>query len=314
MTKLSTILTLALVVQLGLAAALYWAGAPEAREEAPLLVALDRVDKLLVSDADHKTTLVRSKGAWTIEQLHNLPADGARITEALDKMGDVSLEFPVTTTSSAHQRFEVADEAHQRHLKLYAGNDPLGSVYLGSSPGFRQLHLRRDGEDAVYAVEMNVYDYPSDPEQWLDKQLLALDAPTRIEGKDYTLQLQDEKWTLSSGEDVNSETVEDLVSAIGSLRITGTGAPLTGEALQEVEVIVTRGGESVVYTFQSAGADYRVIRSDLEAVFSLSQYEFDRIADLNLADLRAAEASTTGTEKDADVLIGRKPPRPETGS
>ena len=298
MTKLPTTLTLVLVVQLGLAAALYWAGTSEVKEEEPLLAALERVDKLLISDADQKTTLSRSNNEWTIEQLDNLPADAARITEALDRVGDVSLGFPVTTTSSAHERFEVADDDHQRHLEIYADNDTLGSVFLGSSPGFRQLHLRRDGEDEVYAVEMNVYDYPSDPEQWLDKQLLAIDAITQIEGEDYTLQLKDEKWTLSSGEDVNIETVEDLVSAIGGLRINGTGEPLSGEELKEVEVIVTRDGEPVMFKFQSAGADYRVSRSDLGSVFSLSQYEFGRIAELGLADIRVDKVSEASGEED----------------
>jgi len=294
MTKLSTTLTLALVVQLGLAAALFWTGGSEVREEEPLLVDLDSIDKLVIRDADHKATLVRTNDTWSIEQLDNLPADDARITEALDTIGDISLGFPVTTTSSAHERFEVSDETHQRHMEFFTGDDTLGSVFLGSSPGFRQLHLRRHGEDAVYVVKMNVYDYPSDPEQWLDKQLLALVSPTQIEGEDYTLQLQDGEWTLSSGEEVNSEVVENLVSAIGSLRINTMAEPLTGEELKEVELIITGNGEPVVFTFQSAGTDYRVSRSDFEAVFSLSQYEFDRIAELSLADLRLGEVSDAG--------------------
>lgn len=303
MRKLPTLLMLVLVAQFGLAAALYWAGTSDVKEAEPLFAALERVDKLLIRDADQNTTLVRRKGEWVIEQLGNLPVDSARITEALDKLEDVSLGFPVTTTSSAHERFEVADDDHQRHLQLYAGNDKLGSVFLGSSPGFRLLHLRREGEDEVYAVEMNVYDFPFDQEQWLDKQLLALDSITRIEGEDYTLQLTDEQWTLASGEDVDSEKVEGLVSAIGSLRINGTGEPLSGEELKEFEVKVTRDGEPVVFKFQSAGADYRVSRSDLEFVFDLSQYEFGRIAELSLDDIRVDKGSDASTEEDYGASV-----------
>ncbi|MAT93648.1 MAG: hypothetical protein CME59_13705 [Halioglobus sp.] len=298
MTRLAVTLSLALAAQLALAVALYWAGPTETTEREPLVAALASVDRLLISDAQQQTTLVRDGDGWLIEQLDNLPADSRRVSDALDRIGGVALGFPVTTSSSAHERFEVARDNHQRHLQLYAGREPLGAVYLGTSPGFRQLHLRRTGEDEVYTVRMNVFDYPADPQQWLDRQLLAVDSISRVEGEDYILQRDEDRWLLGSGGEADPAGAQALVEAFGSLRITGVGEALAADAVQETSVTVTGADAPLTFSFFSDGEQYRVSRSDLQGLFSLSQYEYERIAGVGHADLLAAHGDDAALDTD----------------
>lgn len=289
MNRLPLILGLILAAQLLLAATLYRAGAPEVRDATPLLANWEAVDKVQISDGEGKATLTRSADGWVVQELDGLPADGDRVTGALDALGAITLGFPLTTTASAHDRFEVAEDDPQRRLELYAGDEPRGAILLGSSPGFRQVHLRRAGEDAVYAVQLNAFDFPADPQQWLDKQLLALDSPTRIETADYVLELEGERWALASAAAVDQEQAQALAAAFGSLRVNGTGEPLSGDEIGETEVTVTGGGDTYTYRFLSDGEQYRIARSDREGVFRVSQYEYDRIVGVGLDDLAAGE-------------------------
>ena len=65
-------------------------------------------------------------------------------------------------------------DKYQRRLQLKQGDKELGEYYFGTSPGLRQTHGRRAGEDEVYALAINNYDMPADANDWLDKTRLSL--------------------------------------------------------------------------------------------------------------------------------------------
>lgn len=300
MSRLLQILTLALVLQLALAVALYLHNTNDGVRAEPLLASVEGVDRIVLGDGEQEVTLSTTEEGWQVVELDGLPADKARIEGALERLAKTKVNYPVTTTSAAHQRFELAADHYQRRVQLFAGDEERGELYLGTSPGFRQVHLRRAGDEEVYVVALNSFDYPVDPQQWLDKGLLALDAPERIEGPDFTLVRADGAWQLASGEPVDQARAEALAGAISGLSVIGTVQPLAGTGVQYRELTVTAAGQTVTYLFQSSESDYRVSRSDRPGVYSLAAYDHDRLAGVALADLVAeaaeeAEAPTAGS-------------------
>ena len=302
MKKVSIGLAVVLVAQILFAAVLKWSDASPSNEQKALLSDSAAVNKVVLSDAEQQVTLWRRDGGWVVEQLEKLPADQSKVKDALHRVAQIRLGFPITATQSAHERFEVDEGKFQRKITLYKDENQPTEILLGTSPGFREVHLRIVDEDETYAVELNAFDFPAEPDQWLDKQLLALDSPTQIQGNDYKLVRQAEKWVLQSEQGLDETKADDLVAAIEGLRILEVAAPLEGENVQEIEVLVASGEEAFTYKFQSNASEYRVSRDDRQAVFRLSQSEFDSIAGVTLTELQAALAEKPALDEEEPKL------------
>src|SRR5690606_13029986 len=110
----------------------------------------------------------------------------------------------------------------QRHLTLSKDDSTLGELYFGTSPGFRQTHGRRAGEDAVYSLAFNSIDLPVDASDWLDRSLLAADGVQRIEGSDFVLLKDGDTCALqdaADGESLDQDKATALVNAVQNLRV-----------------------------------------------------------------------------------------------
>lgn len=314
MTNARSWLTALLLLQLLLAAGLLLArqGLEEGGTPQPLLpVASSAVDRLVISDGEAQATVVRQDGAWMLPAVQ-LPANASKVNDILQRLEETATEWPVTTTSSSHTRFEVAEEAFQRRVQLFQGEGQAAEFYLGTSPGFRKVHLRRAGEDAVYAVTLNAFDLPASEDAWLDQSLLAVAEPTRIVGPDYTLaESGDGVWTLAgSGETagaatdpLDDERARQLVSAFANLRVQSVAKEVPeAEGGETVTVSVETADGSYRYHFHQRDGGYYVRRDDRPALFSLSQYDYDRITGVGLAELvhKSGEAEPTGALEESE--------------
>ena len=283
----------------------------EAVDQPLLTTAPAEVDRIVVRGSDSEANLVKVDEAWVLPSLDNLPASPARISEVLEELAAIHTRWPVTRTRASHQRFEVADEARQRFVQLSAGDAPVAEFYLGTSPGFRKVHLRRVAEDPVYAVELSVHDLPARDGDWLDKTLLAVQDPTRIEGPDYTLvQSGEDHWSMENGAaqdaasipPVDDERARQLVSALTGLRVQSVVAkpqendPETNTLSLGVETAAGHLG----FTFMTADGEYFVQRSDRDTLFSISQYDYERITEINRAELAADSGASEDGEEGAE--------------
>ena len=308
MTNARLWLTALLVLQLALAAGLMLTRqtADEGGAPQPLLpVAASAVDRMVISDGESQATVVRQDGAWFLPDAR-LPASAGKVNDILQRLEETATEWPVTTTESSQTRFEVAEERFQRRVQLFQGDEQVAELYLGTSPGFRKIHLRRAGEDAVYAVNLNTFDLPAGEDAWLDQSLLAVAEPTRIVGPDYTLaESEDGIWTLDGGQatadtamtPLDDDRARQLVSALASLRVQsvadGDPAAETGQGL--ILVVETADG-SYRYHFHQDDDGYYVRRDDREPSFTLSQYDYDRITGVDLAELVRKREETGADE------------------
>ncbi len=260
------------------------------------------VDRVVIQDASNKVTLQKSSGQWQLPDLHQLPVDAQKQDEIMQKHDGTKLTWPVTSTASSHERFEVTGTKFQRRIELFQGDAKKADLWLGTTPGFKKIHLRREGENQIYAVELTAFEFAPTSNDWLQSDLLAVKDVTSIKAADYELQKSGDTWSfVAATQDANTQKVDatkatELMNAFGNLQV------------QEVVSQVPQGETTTLtaksaagefnFEFTKAGSDYVVKRSDRDMYFKLSQTEFERIANVKKGSLIASEPASSNTAAD----------------
>jgi Domain of unknown function (DUF4340) len=150
---------------------------------------LDAVDQLVIdgpvakdapggSPAPSRVELVKRDSRWRLPGYHDAPADAARVTALIERVGKLQRGLPVATTDSAAPRFKVGDDEYERRLVASSGKQAVATLYLGSSPGVRKSYVRASGDASVCAVELAAADLVTAAGDWFDQGLLARDEKT----------------------------------------------------------------------------------------------------------------------------------------
>ena len=302
-----------LAVQVVLAGSLFWykeQAIPDATNEPLLSFEPAAIDKLVIADADSSVILQKSGGEWQLPTLHNLPVSDQKVPELLNKLKEAKVRWPVATTASSHERFEVDEEKFQRRVEVFAGDKKMGEVLLGTSPGFRKVHVRRPDDNEIYAVNLNTFDMPVADTEWLDKTLLGAKDLKNIKGPDYELQKTEDQWNLAGNatEAIDTENVkvdaqkaQELANALSNLRIVDVAEQQPkGEPV--VISVSTDTGE-LQYEFLKSEGDYFVKRNDQSQVFTLSQFDYDRITQIRQPQL-AVKAEEQKADADKEKTNG----------
>ncbi|HHH48377.1 MAG TPA: DUF4340 domain-containing protein [Gammaproteobacteria bacterium] len=294
MQKTLRFLAILLAAQLLLALGLNLGGPRLAAHpgDAPLLDLAGRaVDRITLEGGEGKSlSLSKTSDGWVLPAQDDFPADADKVTRLLERLQGLRHGLPVATSSSALKRFKVAEDDFERRIRLAAGDDIVATLYVGTSPGVRRGHLRRDGDDAVYALEFASYDVPLKREDWEDKAILALprEEIATIQVADLTLRPQgDTGWAaqgLADNEALDIEAAGELADKLAELRI---GAVLGREkqadyALDKpvLQLTVTRkGGESIDYQLGKRDHDYVLKASSREEYFRLPGYTGDALVE-----------------------------------
>ena len=285
-------LTALLAVQLLVAAVVYWPGADDgAQVAAPLLAGsvATGADGLRIGNGDGASArLVRAGGEGWELATSGLPVAPGRVPTLLSAL-EADPGWPVARSAAARERFAVDDEAYERRVELLAGDEVLATVFLGTAPGFRRVHARAAGSDAIYSIGFNAYDAPADDSGWLDRSLAAIAAPTAVGWNGHRLERGDNGWRLDGAAAEDAAAV-DLVRALENLQVTGVAGAPAADTGTVVTLAVDAGDGEVALTLV-AGDDERFLRSGAwEPWFSISRYDHDRIVD-SLAALVADEGA-----------------------
>lgn len=306
MNRLTSLLVAALALQLLLAVALFWPrenpGEIDARA-ALLELAAGEVDRLIISTAADSLLLHRGDEGWILPDYHKLPVQESRVNRVLLDLPALSRGWPIAGSANAAARFQVADEEFQRRVSFYAGEQNRGELFVGTSPGFRKVHVRPAGDEKVYAVEFNSFELPVNADEWLDKTLLQVRDLTRIEGLDYRLELDGDRWLGDAGQEANTESVDALLSGLGSLRINGAADIATASILAQLDapptLSVSAAGGNYQFRLYEMEDSYFIQREDIPVYFSLSAYDYDRLNDVNAEALFAAGDGEEAEDDDA---------------
>lgn len=316
MTKLKTLLSSLLALQLLLAGGLlafnYQRG--EGSKAEPLFdKASVKIGRMEISDDENTITLAKVNDNWVLPEQDNLPVTESKVTSTLDSLADIRFVWPVSTSGSSHERFEVASDNFQREVKLFDGDTLVAHFYVGTSPGFRKVHVRRADDSEVYAVALNSFDFPTNVDEWLEKSLLNVVDASVIKGPDFTINKQGEAWQFETDTNealaLDTEKAQQLATAFSNFRVQDIA-----ESTPEGETVVfnvSAGSDNWEFKFSRQGEEdqekYFVQRSDMDKVFTLSKYDFERIANIN-RDALIVEMEETQVD-DSDST-----PEPETES
>ncbi len=312
MTRFNQLLAGLFAIQLLLATGIYLGSQPAAvaQAETPLLAAdSTQIDRITIDEGDGKPLrLIKEAGQWQLPDYFTLPADARKVEQLLERLARTKTGWPVATTAASRKRFEVSDDGYQKRITLAHGDDTLQRLYLGTSPGFRQLHLRREGDDAVYAVQLNSYDFPAEPGGWLDRTLAQPNGEiTGLEGPDFRLTRQDDdSWQPSDGRRLVEAELEKLLQGLGTLSVQEAVDKKTPDNSYRLRV-ESRAGEVVYHLFKEQESHY-LSHSDYSPVFKISAYDYERITGQDAGKLFEA---VTGEE--ADPAADQAPP-PEPSS
>lgn len=257
-------------------------------------------------------TLARGDRDWSIAELGDFPADGAKIDSLLDKLAGLKRPLPVGTSAESLKRHKVADDAFERRLTLESGEQGVATLILGDSPGFRRLFARPAGDPVVYDLDLALFDVADRADDWLarDKLRIGRESIERVAASDWVLVKGEDGWRLQGSEQVPDQgAVDDLLSRIGNLSYRGVlgveDPPEYDQAAPTLDLeIGLAGGEHRHYRISQIkdGQDFVLKASDGPWYFRLSDYDLDGLKDITRAKLLGAEAPGPGSESAAGPL------------
>ncbi len=173
MNRIMTILVAVLVAQGALALFLNMTGDDYSafQPEEPLLaVELQTLDAITIEEADKTLRLERKEGQWQLPKLANAPVSEIKFEQVLGKLNQLKKGWPGATTEDAAMRFKVSDKQFERKLTFYKGETIVQTLFIGTSPGFRKVHVRIDGDHNIYTVEFSAFELSVKPSDWAKQE------------------------------------------------------------------------------------------------------------------------------------------------
>jgi hypothetical protein len=254
-------------------------------------------DVLRIEDRENRVTVTRENNGWVLDG--GLPADADKIVGVVEKLAGAVGSWPVATSDSAMERFEVTQDTYQRRIILTSGDETLADIFLGTSPGYRKVHARHVSGGPAYAIAFSNYEAGTKISDWVDKSLLRPDG----EIVSITRNSTEMGWSLSATEDgwvagnvdLDQDEVSSLAARIEGLRVLELvdAEPTTAPKIR-FKVVDDIGPYDIAFYHLEVDDDYVATSSRFEGVFEVATYIVEQL-DVSLEDLRS------GKEKAVEV-------------
>lgn len=296
MKKAILILAAVLVVQIAVAVGVnlnqkdYHAFEPQSK-----LLSFDMatVNRIRIDGSDNaEVVLNKQDGQWRLPALNDFPADQGNVKKLMERLAKLEKGLPVATSKGAAKRFKVTETAFERKLTLLQDDKPQATLYVGTSPSFRKVHVRLPDDNDIRSVSFNTYDVGVKPEDWIDKALLThkADDIQRVALPGFSIARQD-KDLVVSGLAADEETVSDearrLLDRIAGLNIRGvigTANPsdFTRDAAALRYTLTLKSGETRDYIFSKRPDEgYYILKaSDHDEAFEVDNWVVDAIKEV----------------------------------
>lgn len=279
----------------------------EFSSEPLLAVSAEQVDEIIISSADSSITLRKQGDQWRVDSGQGYPAAQQKLTGTLTQLIQQQTRWPVATTKSAHSRFSVTEQDFEKKVQLFDGDNAMPVLYFGSSPGFKQTHVRVEKQDEVYALNINAYDFPAKLDDWLDRSLLAVSNVTKVKADSYLLRKDNSDWLITSPDESETWTADvqkasELSRAMENLKVSGVAeaAPNFESAVAAGDVVSLLVEGDTQRTLQLLNKDnkYYVREKGNAQVFTLSSYDYNRLAGIESSDLIVASVDSSNAASD----------------
>lgn len=299
MKKAINLFALLLAAQLILLAGIHLSASSDSGIEVkPLLTAnLDQTDTLEIKgQSGERTLLAKRDSHWVLPEADNQPVTPGKVQEILDKLKAAQVSWPVATSASAANRFELSDKSPQKTLVLSSGGQQQATLYLGTSPGYRRVHARLQGEDDIYDIALAQHEIPTVANDWLDKALLQYPGELlSVKTASFTVTRdsadESSQWALQTGADqdlaVDSTAIQTWVKRFSQLIVSERVPPEQVDAIIIQNPVLTThmSGESgeADYAFYRHGDKTYVKRFGNTALYALASYQADPIVNVTPA-------------------------------
>ena len=190
----------------------------------PLLsLDISGVDRVAIEEKEKKPlVMTRQNGGWVLPAAQRFPVSPTRFREFTEKLLGSKPSWPVGRTKVAAKQLKVSDDTYERKIRFFKDGEAVGVVFLGSSPAFRKVHARLEGDDTIYSLNFNVYEARTNPADWYDRSLLNLsrEEVALIDMGAYAVKQDTEGFIvegLAQDEKTDVEGMRKLVSGITSI-------------------------------------------------------------------------------------------------
>lgn len=267
-------------------------------EESLLRLKADAFDRVVITEPGKTpVTLALKGGKWVLPDRWDFPVSQEKRVLAIDKLLDLKKTWPVGDSAAARKRCHVTDDTFEKKVVFEQGGKEKKTLYLGTSPEYRKVHLRPSDRDEITLVEFGYHDLALNPADWEDKKFLSIDRATLMSIETPGVQLVNKETGFSvdhlkSGEESKASEVESLVSQITNLtylELMGT-TPTPDFGLETPTLKVTfrtKDGQTMVYDFGKAktGDDFYLKSSAHPYLFKIAKSTVDALRSTTRAKL-----------------------------
>lgn len=297
MKQLINALLAIFVIQVAMVAGLYWpsAGLMEVLNNDQLVpFNPESLDEIHVGDdKGNEAVLVKAGNHWILPDLSGLTISPELIEGLLDRVIRSKTGWPVASSVAARQRFSLTDYNFQRRLTLIGNGELLGTIYLGTSPGFRRVHAKNSVQDAIFEISYNSVDASAIDSDWLDKRTLQLHSPVSISSENYSLHKKDDNWRSDTGKTPDTRELEALLLALSSVQIDGVATTGMRDtltiAVPEIELSIETADKEIEFKLFTIGEQHYIHCSDHSMFFTMSSYDFGRFTGLDTQRLNGVD-------------------------
>ena len=313
MSRTVQVLAILLLVQIVIAIGLFSRGDDKGAfigGEKLLGLDLSRVDEITLSEKEEESVVLnKQRENWVLSSFHDFPVSQDKLNEITDSLFTVTKGWPVATTKTAMKRFRVLEQDFERKLLFSKGGQLVKTLYLGSSPGFKQVHARVEGDNNTYLIDFSLFQASMKSADWQDKEVLKhnKDEFVKLTTAEFTLERQTDSWIVSglqSNEETSQKDVEEYVSRIANLTFVNVlgkeDKPEYKQDNPEFSITaVLKSGKTLDYRFSAMGEgeDYALKLSGLDYYFKLSKHSID---DLEVKRDQFVKTKKTEEKNDAE--------------
>lgn len=188
----------------------------------PLLAgSFSEIDALELSDGDGKVLkLIKEDDKWVLPDKFGVPVNQEKLAASFAAIFNLKASWPVGRTMIAAKQFELVADKFERKIEFKKGDKLVHTVYIGSSPSYKKVHLRVDGSENSYSVDLNTHDFALAPTDWMSRKLYQLDRSSLAKVELNTIVLSAKKDSdfvlegLKEGEVTNATAVGVLLNRL----------------------------------------------------------------------------------------------------
>ncbi|MEM1026264.1 MAG: DUF4340 domain-containing protein [Myxococcota bacterium] len=216
----------------------------------------EKVSRIDISGPSGETkeqvVLARKGEDWVVDSAEGYPAKASDVEDLLSKLAKLVSRNVVLESSRYHEKLEVTDDAHQRKVILTVGGEPR-TFFLGSSPKFKNTHVRFEAEDQVVLAPVSTSDFGNRAWNWVERSYVEIPK-----NDVWRIEMQNEKgsvvlerdpasgaWSSPDIPDLAQSEVDTLLGKLTSVRLEEpvgkTEAPEYGLSAPVATVALTVG-------------------------------------------------------------------------